>query len=132
MWKRSHLHAAEAFSVAYTLVLPVVLWAQVSGTCLRLIVESKPATRLHLFRLSALVPLRYREVRLGTASMAASAGGGDGSDAGGPFIDSSRLDLTRYARRPALAMVLADYLVYVERNPRKVCCGNASRRPVRT
>lgn len=49
--------------------------------------------------------------------MAASTGAGD--DGGAPFIDSSRLDLRRYARRPALAMVLADYLVYVERNPRK-------------
>lgn len=58
-----------------------------------------------------------REVRLGTASMVASTGVGDDN---APFIDSSRLDLRRYARRPALAMVLADYLVYVERNPRKV------------
>lgn len=49
--------------------------------------------------------------------MAASMGAGD--DGSAPFIDSSRLDLRRYARRPALAMVLADYLVYVERNPRK-------------
>lgn len=52
--------------------------------------------------------------------MAASAGDGSG-EAGGPFIDSSRLDLRRYARRPSLAMVLADYLIFVERNPRKVC-----------
>lgn len=53
--------------------------------------------------------------------MAASGGAGGGSeDAGGPFIDSSKLDLRRYARRPALAMVLVDYLVYVERNHRKV------------
>ncbi|CAM9995497.1 unnamed protein product [Ectocarpus sp. 12 AP-2014] len=57
-----------------------------------------------------------REVRLGTASMAFSAGSGE---AGGLFIDSSRLDLRRYARRPSLAMALADYLVFVERNPRK-------------
>lgn len=60
-----------------------------------------------------------REVRLGTASMAASTGGGSG-EGGGPFIDSSRLDLRRYARRPSLAMVLAEYLIFVERNPRKV------------
>lgn len=46
---------------------------------------------------------------------------GDGSGGeGAPFIDSSKLDLKRYARQPALAMVLADYLIYVERNPRKV------------
>lgn len=61
----------------------------------------------------------HREVRLGTASMAMSAGDGSG-EAGGPFIDSSKLDLKRYARRPSLAMVLADYLIFVERNPRKV------------
>ncbi|CAM9462681.1 unnamed protein product, partial [Hapterophycus canaliculatus] len=61
-----------------------------------------------------------REVRLGTASMAASAGKGSGSgESGGVFIDSSRLDLRRYARRPPLAMALADYLIFVERNPRK-------------
>ena len=53
--------------------------------------------------------------------MVASGGAGGGNGAGGgPFIDSSRLDLRRYARRTPLAMVLADYLVYVERNPRKV------------
>lgn len=51
--------------------------------------------------------------------MVASTGNG-GGEAGGPFIDSSRLDLRRYARRPSLAMVLVDYLVFVERNPRKV------------
>lgn len=55
--------------------------------------------------------------------MAASMGDG-GGEAGGPFIDSSRLDLRRYARRPSLAMVLADYLVFVERNPRKVHTSN--------
>lgn len=66
---------------------------------------------------AALLPSKQnREVRLGTASMATSMGMGDGN---APFIDSSRLDLRRYARRPALAMVLADYLIYVERNPRK-------------
>lgn len=51
--------------------------------------------------------------------MAVSAVDGSG-EAGGPFIDSSRLDLRRYARRSSLAMVLADYLIFVERNPRKV------------
>eukprot|EP00903_Cladosiphon_okamuranus_P013708 g12764.t1 len=72
---------------------------------------SRPATSRPLTSMG-------REVRLGTASMAASTGDGSG-EAGGPFIDSSRLDLRRYARRSSLAMVLADYLIFVERNPRK-------------
>jgi tetratricopeptide repeat protein 8 len=41
-----------------------------------------------------------REVRLGTASMAAAAESGNGV-----FINSDRLDLRKYARRPAMAMV---------------------------
>jgi hypothetical protein len=41
-----------------------------------------------------------REVRLGTASMAAAAESGSGV-----FINSDRLDLRKYARRPAMAMV---------------------------
>jgi len=52
-----------------------------------------------------------REVRLGTASMA--------TDIGGPFLNVERLDLAKYAKRPSLAMVLCDYLVYHDRNPRK-------------
>jgi tetratricopeptide repeat protein 8 len=45
-------------------------------------------------------------VRLGTASLAA--------EAGGPFIKAARLDLRKYAARPTLAAVLCDYLLYVE------------------
>ena len=55
-----------------------------------------------------------REIRLATTGMASA------SCSGGAFIDSSKLDLRRYARQPALAMALADYLLYVERNPRRV------------
>ncbi|CAN0211296.1 unnamed protein product [Ascophyllum nodosum] len=54
-----------------------------------------------------------REIRLATTGMASA------SCSGGAFIDSSKLDLRRYARQPALAMALADYLLYVERNPRR-------------
>ncbi|GLD98491.1 hypothetical protein PINS_up007188 [Pythium insidiosum] len=52
-----------------------------------------------------------RQVRLGTASMQS----GDN----GVFIDVNRLDLKRYAARPAIAKVLVDYLLYHEHNPRK-------------
>ena len=51
-----------------------------------------------------------RQVRLGTASMV--------SQKGGPFIDSSRLDIHKYAHRKDLAKVLCDYLLYHEFNPR--------------
>ncbi|CAM9659200.1 unnamed protein product, partial [Phaeothamnion confervicola] len=52
-----------------------------------------------------------REVRLGTASMALTPGG--------PFINTDRIDFRRYAFRPPLAMVLEEYLLHVERSPRK-------------
>ncbi|RLN91567.1 hypothetical protein BBJ28_00007926 [Nothophytophthora sp. Chile5] len=53
-----------------------------------------------------------RQVRLGTASMQASADSG-------VFIDVNRLDFKRYATRPAIAKALVDYLLYCEHNPRK-------------
>ncbi|GMF64486.1 unnamed protein product [Phytophthora lilii] len=52
-----------------------------------------------------------RQVRLGTASMKASDSG--------VFIDVNRLDFKRYAKRPAIAKALVDYLLYCEHNPRK-------------
>ena len=38
---------------------------------------------------------------------------------GGLFINVEKLDMRKYARRPALGMALADYLLHVEDNPRK-------------
>lgn len=52
-----------------------------------------------------------RQVRLGTASMR--------SEAGGPFINIDRLDLNKYARLPAVAKHLCDFLLYHDHNPRK-------------
>ncbi len=52
-----------------------------------------------------------RRVRLGTASML--------SEPGGLFINVDRLDLAKYARRPAIAKVLCDYLLYHDHNPQK-------------
>jgi len=52
-----------------------------------------------------------REVRLATASMA--------SDPGAGFLNIERLNFTRIAARPPLAMAIAEYLVYHEANPRK-------------
>jgi len=54
-----------------------------------------------------------RQVRLGTASMA-SAGSSPSQ-----FIDVHRLDLKKYAARPALAKVLCDFVFYHDHNPRK-------------
>lgn len=53
-----------------------------------------------------------RQVRLGTASMMSS-------NEAGIFVDVEKLDLKRYARRPALAKVLCDYLLYHDHNPKK-------------
>ena len=52
-----------------------------------------------------------RLVRLGTASML--------SEAGGPFINVDRLDLRKYAARPALAKALFEYILYHDHNPKK-------------
>eukprot|EP00965_Chrysotila_dentata_P082017 2706856-Pleurochrysis_carterae.AAC.2 len=52
-----------------------------------------------------------RLVRLGTASMA--------SEAGGPFINIDKLDLRKYAARPALAKALFDYIFYHDHNAKK-------------
>ena len=52
-----------------------------------------------------------RAVRVGTASMLA--------EPGGPFVDLEKLDLRKYAARPALARALCDYMLYHDRNPRK-------------
>ena len=52
-----------------------------------------------------------RMVRLGTASML--------SESGGPFINVDRLDLRKYAARPALAKALFEYVLYHDHNPRK-------------
>ena len=37
---------------------------------------------------------------------------------GGPFVDLDKLDLRKYAQRPALARALCDYCLYCDRNPR--------------
>ena len=62
-----------------------------------------------------------REVRLGTASLAHSATGS--------LVDVGRLDIKKYAARTGIAMQLVDYLLYVERNPRKALelCAEATR-----
>eukprot|EP01038_Epipyxis_sp_PR26KG_P007096 gene7096-9682_t len=52
-----------------------------------------------------------REVRLGTASLSSSSSGA--------LIDVEKLNIKKYASRPGIAMVLADYLLYVEHNTRK-------------
>ncbi|KAJ1436097.1 hypothetical protein B484DRAFT_445830 [Ochromonadaceae sp. CCMP2298] len=50
-----------------------------------------------------------REVRLGTASLASS----------GALVDVERLNVKKYAGKLGIAMVLVDYLLYVEHNVRK-------------
>ncbi|GMI40187.1 hypothetical protein TrCOL_g2105 [Triparma columacea] len=62
-----------------------------------------------------------REVRLGTASMVNQSG---------VFIDVEKLNMRKYAARPALAMVLVEYLLHVEVNPRKALelCSEATQK----
>jgi tetratricopeptide repeat protein 8 len=52
-----------------------------------------------------------RFVRLGTASMR--------HDINGPFINLDSMDFGKYAKRPALAKALCDYLLYHDHNPTK-------------
>lgn len=62
-----------------------------------------------------------REVRLGTASLS--------SNANGPLVDVEKLNIKKYARKTGLAMVLAEYLLYVEHNTRKALdlCSEATK-----
>ena len=62
-----------------------------------------------------------REVRLGTASMVNQSG---------VFIDVEKLNMRKYAARPALAMVLVEYLLHVEVSPRKALelCSEATQK----
>eukprot|EP00754_Rhynchopus_humris_P003916 Rhum_TRINITY_DN12034_c0_g1::Rhum_TRINITY_DN12034_c0_g1_i1::g.48823::m.48823/K16781/TTC8, BBS8; tetratricopeptide repeat protein 8 len=52
-----------------------------------------------------------RFVRLGTASMRC--------DTAGPFINTAKFDMKKYAQRPPLAKALCDYLLYHDHNPMK-------------
>ncbi len=60
-----------------------------------------------------------REVRLGTASLAAT----------GKLVDIDKINIRKYAARTGMAMVLTDYLLYVEHNTRKALemCAEATR-----
>jgi tetratricopeptide repeat protein 8 len=62
-----------------------------------------------------------REVRLGTASLASSTTGA--------LVDVEKLNVKKYAQRNGLAMVLTDYLLYVEHNTRKALelCAEATK-----
>jgi len=64
-----------------------------------------------------------RQVRLGTASLMTSSSDSD------VFIDVEKLDLARYAKRPALGKVLCDYLLFHDQNPKKAAelCAEATR-----
>jgi tetratricopeptide repeat protein 8 len=61
-----------------------------------------------------------REVRLGTASLAGSTGA---------LVDVEKLNVKKYAGKTGIAMVLTDYLLYVEHNVRKALdlCAEATR-----
>lgn len=57
------------------------------------------------------VSVAGRFLRLGTQSML--------SDPGGMFINVDRLDFKKYAKRPALAKALMDFILYHDHNPKK-------------
>ena len=61
-----------------------------------------------------------REVRLGTASLAT---------ANGKLVDVERLNIKKYASKTGIAMILTDYLLFVEHNNRKALelCAEATR-----
>ncbi|QDZ23627.1 TPR repeat domain-containing protein [Chloropicon primus] len=52
-----------------------------------------------------------RYVRLGTASML--------EHCGDSFIDSDKIDIRKYAKKPGLARALGDYMLYVDHNPKR-------------
>ena len=47
------------------------------------------------------------------------------TEPGGPFIDVSKLNLVRYATRPALARALFEYLFHHENDVRSVSAGSS-------
>lgn len=61
-----------------------------------------------------------REVRLGTASL---------NSTNGKLVDVEKINLKKYAGRTGLAMILTDYMLYVEHNNRKALelCAEATR-----
>lgn len=61
-----------------------------------------------------------REVRLGTASLAT----GDGR-----LVDTEKLNVRKYASKTGIAMILTEYLLYVEHNTRKALemCAEATK-----
>lgn len=61
-----------------------------------------------------------REIRLGTASLINN---------NSSMIDVEKLNIKKYAKITGLAMILVDYLLYVEHNPRKALelCAEATR-----
>jgi tetratricopeptide repeat protein 8 len=61
-----------------------------------------------------------REVRLGTASLAAG---------NGKLVDVERINIKKYASKIGLGMILAEYLLYVEHNNRKALelCAEATK-----
>ncbi len=60
-----------------------------------------------------------REVRLGTASLSGT----------GALVDVDKLNVKKYASKTGIAMVLTDYLLYVEHNVRKALeiCSEATK-----
>lgn len=52
-----------------------------------------------------------REVRLGTASLSGSSTGG--------LVNLEKLNIKKYAAKPGLAMILTEYMLYVEHNTRR-------------
>jgi len=52
-----------------------------------------------------------RFVRLGTASML--------SEPGGAFVNLDKINVHKYAERPAMSKALCDYILYVEHQPKK-------------
>ena len=89
---------ASASPALVRTAVPLLCWR---GRCLP---RSRPGT-------SRPVTTSGRFVRLGTASLR--------SDPGGPFIDATRMDFKKYAQRPTLAKALCDYILYVDRNPKR-------------
>lgn len=61
-----------------------------------------------------------REVRLGTASLVNNPSG---------MVDMEKLNIKKYAKQTGIAMVLVDYLLYVEHNTRKALelCSEATK-----
>ena len=101
---------------------PVSGYMRPSTTSMRGDLQSMLKSGVRMGTSSRPVTALGRQIRLGTASLICSS-------EDGVFVDIDRLNLSKYANKPALGKVLCDYLLFHDQNPKKAAelCAEATR-----